>query len=101
MKIRSSVNRRNFGIEPAGYFNVLRPSARFTASHLRRVFPYLPGQSKGTDSQEAARHLQIMTPSTHDRRVLRPVLIVLAAIAITLIALAWIDGNLFARNFGW
>ena len=101
MKIRSSVNRRSFGIEPAGFFNVLRPNARFTASHLRRVFPYLPGQSKGTDSQEAAKQLQIMTPGTHDRKILRSVSIVLAAIAITLIALSWIDGNLFAHNFGW
>jgi len=45
--------------------------------------------------------LQIMQPGTRELGVLRPALIVLAAIAITLIALSWIDGNLFAHNFGW
>jgi hypothetical protein len=98
MKILRSVNRRDFDIEPAGYFNVLRPSTRFIASHLQRRFPYLVRQSRGT---ETADPLQLLIPGTRDHGVLRPALIVLAAIAITLIALAWIDGNLFAHNFGW
>ena len=98
MKILRSVNRRDFGIEPAGYFNVLRPSTRFVASHLQRSFPYLVRQSKGT---ETADPLQLLIPRTQGHGVLRPALIVLAAVAITLIALAWIDGNLFVHNFGW
>ena len=55
MKILRTVNRREFDIEPAGYFNVLRPTTRFIASHLQRRFPYLVRQSKGADSQEAAK----------------------------------------------
>jgi hypothetical protein len=106
MKVRSSVNRRSFGIEPAGYFNVLRPSTRFIASHLQRRFPYLVRQSSATDrdhadSQETAKPLQLMTPSTRDYRKLRPALIVLAAIAITLVGLWWIDASLFTHNLGW
>jgi hypothetical protein len=98
MKILRSVNRRDFSVEPAGFFNVLRPNTRFIASHLQRRFPYLVRQSKGT---ETAEPLQLLKPSTQDHGMLRPALIVLAAIAITLIALSWIDGNLFAHNFGW
>jgi hypothetical protein len=45
--------------------------------------------------------VQILLPGTHEHGALRPALIVLAAIAITLIALSWIDGNLFAHHFGW
>jgi hypothetical protein len=51
--------------------------------------------------QEMVRPLQIVQPSTQDRNPVRSGLIVLAAIAITFIALMWIDGNLFARHFGW
>jgi hypothetical protein len=98
MKTLRSVNRRDFNIEPAGYFNVLRPNARFITSHLQRRFPYLVGQSRGT---ETAEPLQLLIPSTRNHGMLRPALIVLAAIAITLIALGWIDGNLFRHNFGW
>jgi hypothetical protein len=106
MKILRSVNRRNFNIEPAGYFNVLRPGRRFVTSRLPIGFHYPLGQSKATDRehadpQDAARPLQIMQPGTRELGVLRPALIVLAAIAITVIALSWIDGNLFAHNFGW
>jgi hypothetical protein len=106
MKILRSVNRRGFNVEPAGYFNVLTPSKRFIASRLPIGFHYPLGQSKTTDrehadSQETAKPLQIMQPSTRDRNILRSGLIVLAAIAITLVALSWIDGNLFAHNFGW
>jgi hypothetical protein len=106
MKILRTPNRRDFAIEPAGYFNVLRPNTRFIASHLQRRFPYLVRQSKETgrdraDAQETANALQIMIPSMRERGLLRPTLIVAAAIAITFIALGWIDGNLFAHNFGW
>ena len=43
----------------------------------------------------------MMQPGTRDRHFLRPALIVLAAIAITFIALWWIDGNLFVHDFGF
>jgi hypothetical protein len=102
MKIRSSVNRRGFDVEPAGFFNVLSPSARFVASHLQRRFPFLVKQAKGTaERRETANPLQSIQPSPRERAGLRLALIVLAAIAITFIALWWIDGNLFARHFGF
>jgi hypothetical protein len=84
MKVLRSVNRRDFQIAPAGYFNVLRPSTRFIAAHLRRRFPYLVRQSKTTaDSQETAETLEILTPRTRSGGLLRWALIVLAAIGIT------------------
>jgi hypothetical protein len=36
-----------------------------------------------------------------ERNIVRSVSIVLAAIAVTFIALWWIDGNLFAHHFGF
>ena len=90
MKIPRSENRRGFNIEPAGYFNVLRPRTRFIASHLQRRFPYLMKQSKTTaDSQDTAEPLHILIPSTRSGGVLRWGLIVLAAIAITFGWLCW------------
>ena len=83
MKIPRTENRRDFHIAPAGYFNVLRPNTRFIASHLRRRFPYLMRQSKAAaDSQ--AEPLQMLTPGTRSGGMLWWLLIVLAAIAITL-----------------
>jgi len=41
-------------------------------------------------SQKTAIPLQIMIPSTHDHRLFRPALIILAAIAITWMFLWWI-----------
>jgi hypothetical protein len=95
MKIPRCVNHRDFNIEAAGYFNVLRPSTRFIASHLQRRFPYLVRQSEAThrdhaDGQGSAKPLQILAPSTRDS-VLRRALIVLAAIAITILWLYWMD----------
>jgi hypothetical protein len=106
MKIRSSVSRRDFSVEPAGYFNVLRPSTRFIASHLQRRFPYLVRQSKAADrdhadGQKTASLLQTVQPGMRERNIVRSVSIVLAAIAVTFIALWWIDGNLFAHHFGF
>jgi hypothetical protein len=81
MKILRTENRRDFNIEPAGYFNVLRPRARFIASHLQRRFAYLVRQSKGTETVEP---LQILIPSARSGGAWRWVFIVLAAIGITL-----------------
>jgi hypothetical protein len=94
MKVRSLVNRRDFSVEPAGYFNVLRPSTRFIASHLQRRFPYLVRQSKGTDqdcgSNSETPDFLIKWPGTDARQLLRWVLIVLAAIGITF---GWLYGS--------
>jgi hypothetical protein len=99
MKTLRSVNRRGFSVEPAGYFNVLRPSERFTASHPPGQFRYLPGQSKGTafpqsyENPTSAPQFELMSvPDQNDlgyHRLLRPALIVLAATALTLFLVWW------------
>jgi hypothetical protein len=102
MRTLRSVNRRAFSVEPAGYFNVLRPSERFTASHPPGQFSYLPGQSKGTalplayeNPATAAPFELTSVPDQNDlgyHRPLRPALIVLAATALTLFLVWWSAG---------
>lgn len=101
MKILRSVNRRDFSIEPAGYFNVLRPSKRFTPAHPPGQFSYLPDQSKGTtfpplyENPTAPQFGLIPLPDQNVqgyRRLLRPALVVLAAVALTLFLVWWSAG---------
>jgi hypothetical protein len=101
MKILRSVNRRDFSVEPAGYFNVLTPSKRFTASHPPGQFRYLPGQSKGTafpqnENPATAPPFELISvPDQNDlgyHRLLRPAMIVLAATALTLFLVWWSAG---------
>jgi hypothetical protein len=100
MKIRGSVNRRSFTVEPAGYFNVLRPGARFVP-RVSGDFRYLPGQTKDTAFPQGPDGLTVPPfelISTRDRsgprylRLLRPALIVLGAIALTLFFVWWSAG---------
>ncbi len=102
MKTFRSVNRRAFSVESAGYFNVLRPSERFTASHAPGQFGYLPGQSKGTafpqtyeNSATVPSFGLVSVPDQNDlgyHRLLRPALIVLSATALTLFLVWWSAG---------
>jgi hypothetical protein len=102
VKILRSVNRRAFNVEPAGYFNVLSPSKRFTPSHPPGEFRYLAGQSKGTAFPPAHENPTTAPPfeliSVPDQnelgnhRLVRPALIVLAATALTLFLVWWSAG---------
>jgi hypothetical protein len=102
MKVLRSVNRRNFSVEPAGYFNVLTPSKRFTASHPPGQFRYLTGQSKGTAFPQAdgnpATSPSFESISVRDQkdlgnhRLLRPAMIVLGATTATLFLVWWSAG---------
>jgi hypothetical protein len=104
-------NRRDFSVQLAGFYTILKPTGWFAALPLPGGFRYRWGQPKGpasqqayensisvpkqripgyAGSQEATMRLQIMAPSTHERRLIRPALIVLAAIAITSLLLWWI-----------
>jgi hypothetical protein len=87
MKIPRSLKHRDFSVEQAGYFNVLRPSARFIASGLQRRFPYLMRLSK----EAHVEPFQVLEPTWQDRGGLRLALIVLAAAASTCAAL-WMIG---------
>ncbi len=92
MKTLHSVKHRGFNIEPAGYFNVLRPSARFIPSHPPGDFRYLASLFKGTafphvhqNPATAPQFALIPSPYQGDplyRRLLRPALIVLAILAL-------------------
>ena len=112
-------NRREFAVTPNGLFTILKPTGWFSAVPLPGGFRYLIGQPKGiaspqaqenlaaapppestsmpeqksldyADNQETAMLSQSMIPGTHDHRLFRPALIVLAATAITWIFLWWI-----------
>ena len=90
MKILRSMNHRNFTVEPAGYFNVLRPNKRFTPSHPPGQFSYLPPKSKATAA--TAPPLELMSAPDQNRRLLRPAMIVLGAIAATIFFVWWSTG---------
>lgn len=102
MKILRSANRRTFNVEPAGYFNVLRPSKRFAPSHPPGQFSYLPGQSEGPAfpqaHQDATTEPQFgLIPSRYRNdplylRLLRPALLVLAALALIYLFFWWVAG---------
>jgi len=101
MKILRSVNRRGCSTESIGFYTVLRPNKWFAASRLPGSFHYLSSRFKGAaltpaperktpsqaDSRETTIQSQIMNRSAQDHRLVRPALIVLAAIAIPLIFL--------------
>jgi hypothetical protein len=104
-------NRRDFCVQPAGFYTILKPTGWFAALRLPGGFRYLGGQPKGPASQQAYENptsfpkeripghagsqemttrLQIMAPSTHDRGLMRPTLIFVGATMITLVLLWWI-----------
>ncbi len=95
MKILRSVNRRSFNVQPAGYFNVMRPSTRFTPSRPPGDFRYLAGQSKGTAFPQVPPLELIPSPYRNEplyRRLLRPALLVLAALTLIYLFFWWIVG---------
>jgi hypothetical protein len=94
MKILRSVTRRGFNVGSAGWFAILKPNTWFPASRLPVRFRYRGSQSAelsaDADTRETTIPPQIMIPSTEDRRLMWPVLPILAAIAITSALLWWI-----------
>jgi hypothetical protein len=102
MKTLHSVNHRRFNIEPAGYFNVLRPDTRFTPSHPPGDFRYLASLFKGTTFPQvhvipatAPKFALIPSPYQGDplyRRLLRRALYVLAALALIYLFFWWTAG---------
>jgi hypothetical protein len=95
------VNHRRFNIEPAGYFNVLRPDTRFTPSHPPGDFRYLAKLSKGAfpqthDTSVAPPQFELIpSPYKNDplyRRLLRRALYVLAALALIYLFFWWTAG---------
>ena len=78
MKIRRTVTRREFYVRTAGWFTVLKPDTRFPALHQQGGLRNLPSPSTEmaamdvADSRKMANSLQIIIPTTIDRRVLRP-----------------------------
>jgi hypothetical protein len=102
MKILRSVNRRGFSVDLAGGFNFLRPSERFTPSHPPGDFRYLAKLSKGAafsqvhdNSITPPQFELIPSPYQNDplyRRLLRPALLVLAALALIYLFFWWMAG---------
>lgn len=96
MKIRRTLTRREFYVRTAGWFTVLKPDTRFPALHLQSGLRNLWSPSTEmiamdhADSRKTANSLQIVIPTTIDRRLLRPALIVLTAMLVTSGLLWWI-----------
>jgi hypothetical protein len=90
MKILRSITRRGFSVGTAGFFSVLKPNTWFPATRLKVPFRYHASQSADlTGVHEAALPPKIMTLNGEHRGLLRPALTLLAAIAITSVALWW------------
>ncbi|HEY1985690.1 MAG TPA: hypothetical protein VGG85_09790 [Terracidiphilus sp.] len=96
MKLLRSITRRGFNVGTAGWFTVLKPNTWFPASRLPGHFRYRNSQSAETtavnraDSREPTKSPQIMIPTSKDRRLMRPALIVLTAMMVTSGLLWWI-----------
>lgn len=96
MRTRRSVTHREFSVRSAGWFTVLKPDGWFPVFRLPARFVDRISQSgdrtavNHADSHAQANSPQIMMPTTEDRRVMRPVLIVLTAMIVTSGLLWWI-----------
>jgi hypothetical protein len=94
MKLLRSITRRGFNVGRAGWFTVLEPNPWFPASRRSEVFRHhrtSPGETIVlADRSTPVDPPQILAPASHDRRVLRPALIVLAATTVTTALLWWI-----------
>ena len=99
-----SLKRRDFAVTQAGYFTVLKPTGGFSAT-LPPGSRYLTEPSKKpapAPEQTAPDHatspeitipLQIVSPSEGAHHLMRLLLIVLAAAALTLSVLWWMTPN--------
>ena len=90
MKLLRAITQRGFKIGTAGWFTILKPNPWFPASRLPGRFRYRGSQSAETTAVDQATSLNIMIPSTKERRLGRSALVVVAAIAITSALLWWI-----------
>lgn len=102
MKILRSVNRRDFSIEPAGFFNVLKPNKRFNPARSLGEFRYLASQSKATafpqtpENPATAPPFHLVPPPDQNHLgyhgLLQPVLITFGAIVLSLFLVWWSAG---------
>ena len=96
MRARRSITHREFSVRTAGWFTVLKPDGWFPAFRLPARYVDRVSQSGDrTAADHANSHPQansprIMMPTTEDRRVMRPLLIVLTAMIVTSGLLWWI-----------
>ena len=96
MKTRRSVTHREFSVRSAGWFTVLKPDAWFPALRRPDRFRDLSSYFAETaamdlaNSRETTNLPQIIIPTTKDRSLIRPFLIVLTAVIVTSGLLWWI-----------
>lgn len=101
VKTLHSVKNRGFNVETAGGYSFLRPNTRFTPALPPGDFRYLAKLSKGAfpqthDTSIAPPQFELI-PSPYQgdplyRRLLRPVLLVLAALALLYFSLWCLGG---------
>lgn len=110
MNTLRSVIRRGYTVAQAGYFTVTSPNRWFSGSQFPNRFPELSRSRKsavpedrltrnalwavdapkGPADREISLPLQVAIPGAIDRGRVRFIMIVLAAIALTLAVLWWI-----------
>jgi len=104
MKILRSVTRRGFNVGTAGWFTITSPRPWFAASRLPKASRYLSEEFQNIGDPTAPSHPsdiqagpvaamppRIMAINSDARHPMRQMLIVLSAIAITLVLLYWIS----------
>jgi hypothetical protein len=96
MKILRSVNRRSADITTAGGYTFHRPNRWFPASRLPDRFPriHLSDPSKAAPRSEPVELPTILIQPVEERHWIRTASLVIAAIAITLLALRSISGDI-------
>jgi len=112
MNLLRSVTRRGFTVGTAGWFTITSPRRWFSASQLptgfqdfldrpkrtaARIIPFPPPSKRDqmaldrTNRTEATIPLQLISPSASNLHLIRLILIVLAAAALTVAALWLLD----------
>jgi hypothetical protein len=96
MKILRSVNRRSADITTAGGYIFQRPNRWFPASRLPDRFPriHVGDPSKAASRPQAVDLPTIMIQPVEEHHWIRTASLVIAAIAITLLALRSISGDI-------
>lgn len=90
MKLLRAITQRGFKIGTAGWFTILKPTPWFPASRLPGRFRYRSTPTTRMSAADQAVSINILIPSTKERRLGRSALVVVAAIAITSALLWWI-----------
>jgi hypothetical protein len=92
-KVSPTFKRRDYSVSPNGFFTVLRPMGRLATLNLSNGVRKFFGSSNGVATTQTIALTQIEQPGIHASNMKRLAVIVLAAAAITSIALRLLIWN--------